>query len=180
LVHQLTRLAAAEWLRQFAGRRIAVVGDLFLDEYLVGQPERLSREAPVPVLLFRRRFCLPGGSANPSRNIAALSAAAQAIGVTGADAAAEELQQALVAAASLGRALDSEADFQAATGDLRAALGARAVILGRGSAGMSVADESGYAVVPPVNVSEVYDVSGAGDTVIAVVTLALVAGAPFR
>jgi bifunctional ADP-heptose synthase (sugar kinase/adenylyltransferase) len=40
---------------RLAGRRIVVVGDLFLDEYLVGRATRLSREAPIPVLEFVRR-----------------------------------------------------------------------------------------------------------------------------
>ena len=299
-----------------AGRRVLTVGDVFLDEYLVGRAERLSREGPVPVLAFQRRFCLPGGAANPARNIVALGACAAQVGVVGADAAAGELLSVLVqagidtagmvadpgrpttvktrvvaeglsaphqvaridrqvradvagtveaaligaiersaetsqailvshyrsgvvtpavcdaarraavrrsqasqgpqgsqgsqgpqgsqacwltvdaqgdlerfhgfhvvrvgrqdATSSLARPLETEADFEQAARGLCRELGAQVVLLGRGSAGMSVACGTDYFVVRPANVSEVYDVSGAGDTVIAVVTLALAAGA---
>jgi rfaE bifunctional protein kinase chain/domain len=280
-------------------KRIAVVGDVFLDEYLVGKAERLSREGPVPVLAFLRRFCVPGGAANPAINIAALGAVALQIGVVGEDASAGELRvlleeagidpvwlvvdrerdtvlktrvvaeglsapqqvaridrqdrrpiggatEALVvgaiekaatqsraldailvshycsgvvtesvaraalaqareqgiwssvdaqgdlerfegfdlvrvgrndAARSLGDALESEESYARVSRELRERLGARVVMLGRGAEGMSVAHEDGYAVVPPANVSEVFDVTGAGDTVIAVMTLALASGA---
>ena len=52
-----------------AGRRVAVLGDVILDEYLVGRPTRLSREAPVPVLEFSHRFCRPekGGQEQQQR-----------------------------------------------------------------------------------------------------------------
>jgi D-glycero-beta-D-manno-heptose-7-phosphate kinase len=53
--------------------RLVVVGDVFLDEYLVGRVERVSREAPIPVLEFVRRFTLAGGSANPAHTAAALT-----------------------------------------------------------------------------------------------------------
>jgi rfaE bifunctional protein kinase chain/domain len=66
-------------------QRIVVVGDLFLDEYVVGRASRLSREAPVPVLEFTRRFSLPGGGANPSVNIQALGGEALQVGVVGDD-----------------------------------------------------------------------------------------------
>ncbi len=278
--------------------QVVVVGDVFLDEYLVGQAERLSREGPVPVLAFRRRFVLPGGGANPARNLAALGARVVQVAVVGDDAAGAELRAALAgagidvaglvvdrdrdtivktrvvaeglaapqqvaridrqerrpvagpveaallaalrqaadgaaavlvshyrsgvvtpalgggaraaaaggtwltvdaqgdlerfhgydlvrvgrqdAAESLGRRLEEEADYRLAAETLRAELGAQAVILGRGSAGTSLADASGYHVLPPANVSEVFDVSGAGDTVIAMTTLALAAGVPMR
>jgi rfaE bifunctional protein kinase chain/domain len=62
-----------------------VLGDLFLDEYIVGRATRLSREAPVPVLEFDRRFYIPGGAANPAHNISALGSRAYQIGVVGDD-----------------------------------------------------------------------------------------------
>lgn len=40
----------ATWISRLAGQRVLVVGDVFLDEYLVGRANRLSREAPIPVL----------------------------------------------------------------------------------------------------------------------------------
>jgi rfaE bifunctional protein kinase chain/domain len=279
-----------------ATRTVAVVGDLFLDEYWIGRAERLSREGPIPVLALERRFCLPGGAANPARNITGLGARARQVGVVGEDAAAAELhdqlasagietsgdvtaarrpttvktrivadggaspqqvarvdkqergpvepavEEALVQAveaaargadailvsdyksgvvtaavrdaaraaarqqgvwltvdsqgdldrfagfdlvraalrdaeASLGRRLDTEDAIERAARSLLRDLGARVVVISRGAAGMSVAHGDAYAVVAPANVSEVFDVAGAGDTVIAVLTLALASGA---
>jgi len=65
---------------RLARQAVLVIGDLFLDEYIVGQAERLSREAPIPVLAFSRRFHLPGGAANPAHNIAALGGQAHVLG----------------------------------------------------------------------------------------------------
>jgi len=81
----------AELVPRLAGHRIVVVGDLFLDEYLVGRATRLSREAPVPVLEFERRFTLPGGAANPAHNVVSLGSFAQAVGVIGDDEAGQTL-----------------------------------------------------------------------------------------
>lgn len=278
---------------------LLVVGDVCIDEYVVGSAERLSREAPVPVLSLRRRFCRPGGAANPAVNVAGLGARVAQVGVVGEDAEAEDLRKLLTEAGidagglitdpsrpttrktrvmaegtagpqqvarvdrqcrrelagaieeqvvaaigslapgadavlvsdyksgvvtaavreaarrgasaagvwltadsqgdlkhfrgfglvraacrdaevSLGRNLDSPAELQTAAEGLRADLGCRAVVISLGAEGMSVADKDGYAVVRPTNVSEVYDVTGAGDTVIAVATMALAAGAPVR
>lgn len=72
-------------------RRVLVVGDLFLDEYIEGQAVRLSREAPVPVLEFERRFYRPGGAANPAQNIVALQGRAIQVGVIGDDEAGRQL-----------------------------------------------------------------------------------------
>jgi rfaE bifunctional protein kinase chain/domain len=288
---------AERLLAAMRGRRVVVVGDVCLDEYLIGTVERVSREGPVPVLAYRQRLALPGGAANPARNLAALGATVCQVAVVGADAPAAELRELLascgidagglivdptrpttlktrvvaegltapqqvaridrqdrrpitgevetavgaavaraaaradallvshyrsgvvtpaVAAAarataagrwltvdaqgdverfagyrlvrlgrqdastSLGRALDSEDDYRQATEELRRRLGAEVVIVGRGASGTSLADEAGYTTLAPANVSEVFDVSGAGDTVIATVTLALAAGAAVR
>ena len=71
--------------------RIAVVGDVILDEYLIGLPERLSREAPIPVLELSERKTIPGGAANPAMNLAALKAETTIIGLVGKDDAGKEL-----------------------------------------------------------------------------------------
>jgi rfaE bifunctional protein kinase chain/domain len=290
-----TRLLAL--IPRLAGRRIVVVGDLFLDEYLVGKATRLSREAPIPVLEFVRREQRPGGAANPAHNIAALGGLAEVVGVIGDDEAgrqllgllqqigvgtggvvvdgqrptttklrimaegsllfpqqlarvdrldrrpiASQIEEGIIAAlrravptadallisdyksgvispavlaecrelarrhgvlatvdsqgeldkfagftlvranqadtaASLRRRLQSEDDFRQAGEQLLAELEAEAVLIGRGAEGMSLASRQGYVHIPAANRSEVYDVTGAGDTVIAVVTLALAAGA---
>jgi rfaE bifunctional protein kinase chain/domain len=68
-----------------------VIGDVCLDEYLVGRAARLSREAPVPVLEFVRRETVPGGAANPARNIRALGGEPVLVSVVGDDEAGEAL-----------------------------------------------------------------------------------------
>jgi rfaE bifunctional protein kinase chain/domain len=80
------------WIARLAGKRVLVVGDVFLDEYLTGRAARLSREAPVPVLEFESRQHIPGGAGNPAANIVGLGGAAAQIGVIGADAAADTLR----------------------------------------------------------------------------------------
>ncbi|MBL8147455.1 MAG: ribokinase [Anaerolineae bacterium] len=79
------------------GLRVLVVGDVILDEYLIGSASRLSREAPIPVLEFEERRLFPGGAANPAANIAALGSTAVQLGVIGADADATALRQVLQA-----------------------------------------------------------------------------------
>jgi rfaE bifunctional protein kinase chain/domain len=83
------------YVSALAGRRVIVVGDVMLDEYLYGRPERLSREAAIPVLEFERRQVIPGGAANPAANITALGSAAHIVALVGADAAGAELRSAL-------------------------------------------------------------------------------------
>jgi rfaE bifunctional protein kinase chain/domain len=277
--------------------RVVVVGDLILDEYITGRAERLSREAPIPVLEFERRMHVAGGAANPAANIARLGAAVRLIGVAGADAEADALRSVLTAAgippddvltdparpttlktrimahmglrfpqqvaridrlsrapidadtaraaqlaiaaalpdahallfsdyrggmlttalvragldearargvltaadaqgdfdkyrgidvikcnadeaaAYLGRALTDDAAFGDAARSLYEALAVRrAVIITRGADGATAADASGVSHQPAPAVTDVYDTVGAGDTAIAVLTLALAAG----
>ncbi len=80
---------------QLAGRRIIVVGDVILDEYVIGRATRLSREAPIPVLEFEERRFIPGGAANPAANIVALGSQAVQVGLIGTDSAADHLREAL-------------------------------------------------------------------------------------
>lgn len=276
---------------RLAGWRVAVVGDVILDEYLIGTAERLSREAPIPVLEFVRREVIVGGAANPAMNIAALGSHAEQIGAIGADEGGATLRALLEArgigaaglivdptrrtttktrlmaqiglrfpqqvarldrvdrtpidaqvAARIGerlsapfdavlcsdylnglltpevvahvrardclrvadaqgeldkysgfdvvkcnadeaarhlrRDLRSEADFAAAADELYGRLALRrGLCLTRGARGIVVADEASVRSVPAPQVEDVYDTVGAGDTVVAVVTLALLAGA---
>ena len=295
----MKRERLVEVLPRFQGKRVLVVGDLFLDEYLLGRPARISREAPVLVLEFEKRFCLPGGGTNPARNLQALGVQARMAGVVGNDDGGAELKSLLdtsgictqgivvdperptitktrilaqdgsivrqqvvridrlsreplgeeatsrlvgyiertapevdailvsdyksgvvsdeviracrdlairhdklltvdsqgdlyrfkgfglvksnqlEAEATLGHGLDTEESFQAACRGLLAELGARAVVVTRGGNGLSLMEEGGpYLHLPVENRSEVFDVTGAGDTAIAVLTVALTAGAP--
>lgn len=76
----------------FGGLRIAVVGDVMLDRYLYGRVDRVSPEAPVPVVDLKGTDARPGGAANVALNLKALGAQPLLAGVVGADAHAEELK----------------------------------------------------------------------------------------
>jgi D-beta-D-heptose 7-phosphate kinase/D-beta-D-heptose 1-phosphate adenosyltransferase len=74
---------------------IAVVGDAMLDVYLRGDVDRVSPEAPVPVVRVRERRLALGGAANVAQNVAALGARARLVAAVGRDAAAAQLRTAL-------------------------------------------------------------------------------------
>jgi len=80
-----------ELLNGFHGARILVLGDVMLDRFVYGAVERISPEAPVPVLSVERSSDMPGGAANVARNIAAMGARATLIGVVGDDTWAQDL-----------------------------------------------------------------------------------------
>ncbi|GAB4544784.1 MAG: bifunctional ADP-heptose synthase [Anaerolineae bacterium] len=281
-----------------AGWQVMVIGDVILDEYLIGSTSRLSREAPIPVLEFERREVIPGGAANPSANIAALGSRALQVSVVGADDNAETLrvllrrsgidpsgvitdptrptttktrimaqmglrfpqqvaridrlsreavgeatqnallgaiqvglarQQAIIIsdylsgavslplaqqvqawaatvgilltadaqgafekysgydlikcnadelARHVGKSLHTDAEFAEAGRVLQAELGIRqAIMITRGAEGITVITRDQSAHIAAPQIEDVYDTVGAGDTVIAVVTLALLAGA---
>ncbi len=82
-------------LEGFSSSSVLVVGDLMLDEYLWGHIERISPEAPVPVLSLARRECALGGAGNVMRNLAQLGAHVSAVGVVGLDGPGEEILELL-------------------------------------------------------------------------------------
>lgn len=86
------RPSLTQWLPECTGKRILVIGDLCLDEYLVGKAQRLSREAPVPVLELQDRFTIPGAACNPALNIQALGGRAFVAGAVGDDDAGRDLR----------------------------------------------------------------------------------------
>jgi rfaE bifunctional protein kinase chain/domain len=281
-------------LDRVGGKRVLVVGDLYLDRYIFGQPNRISREAPIMVLQEDRQEDRLGGGAAPALALALLDCEVSVAGVTGDDAegqcvrrllgqsgidtvglvidptrpttaktrvvaegfllfpqqivridrqeraAAPASVEAGVAAAIeattcdailisdyrsgvvtervvaavreaqaargtlatvdsqgeltkfagfdlvkcnqgeaeavLGHPLGDREEREAALSDLCQTLGCRTLVVTRGSDGASLATAEGYAEVPSVNRSEVFDVTGAGDTVVAVMTAALLAG----
>lgn len=75
--------------------RVAVVGDLMLDEYLDGTVTRISPEAPVPVLHVRSTRLVPGGAANVARNVQLVGGDATLFGAVGRDHAGGELKRCL-------------------------------------------------------------------------------------
>ena len=74
-------------IEQFVGRTVLVLGDIMLDTYVYGHVERVSPEAPIPVLRIDNRREMLGGAGNVARNVAALGARAILIGVAGDDEA---------------------------------------------------------------------------------------------
>jgi rfaE bifunctional protein kinase chain/domain len=274
---------------RLAGRRVLVVGDLVLDQYVRGAMTRISREAPVPIVEVTGDEDRAGSAASPAANVIGLGSFASIVGVVGCDPAGERLEhrlrelgvderglirseewptstktrvlaqgftgglhghqqvlrldrtsslhdalvqecaacvghlaadfdavllsdyrggvvsQATIDAARASgrpigvdsqgdlrrfRALDlikvNQAEAQAAIGSLdvrgggdalRRELQARVLVITLGADGMLVFDgQAEPAHVPAVHVSQVFDVTGAGDTVIAVLTLGLIAG----
>jgi len=78
-------------LDRYAGLHVWVVGDLMLDEYVVGAVDRISPEAPVPVIRVRDTEQRLGGAANVARQVTSLGAKASLAGVISDDAAGEAL-----------------------------------------------------------------------------------------
>jgi len=281
-------------LTQFQHARVLVVGDLTLDEFLTGQVERLSREAPVLILRHEHTRQVPGGGANAIYNLAHLGAQVQAVGLLGADDqgrvlrdlfeqvgvdtrgilsdrdrptvtktrisghARQSVTQQIVrvdrrsdalpspdlqhqlaahiqaqiphvdaivcsdygdgvltapvitaalahprtivdtqqhltryrgatlftpnlpeAEHAVGYGIRDQATLQQAGRDLLALTDAQAILITRGEAGMALWERgaAAAALIPAFNKTDVFDVTGAGDTVVAALTLALIAGA---
>ena len=78
-------------VQEFTGRRIAVLGDIIADEYLLGQTSRVSREAPVLILKYHSRELSLGGAANAAHNVKTLGGEVSLIGVVGEDPLGEEV-----------------------------------------------------------------------------------------
>jgi rfaE bifunctional protein kinase chain/domain len=285
--------ALRELLERIGGGRVLVVGDLYLDHYIFGQPSRISREAPIMVLDEARREDRLGGGAAPALALRALGCEVALAGVVGDDVEGQRVRALLdeagiaaegvvadpsrptttktrvvaegfllfpqqlvrldrqqraampgpvenalcaviaatdydallvsdyrsgVVTAGLVRAIqtaraarqtlttvDSQGELEkfagfdlikcnqgeaervlggplgghdqraTALGALRARLGGGALVVTRGGDGAALATPAGYAEVAAVNRSEIFDVTGAGDTVVAVMTAALLA-----
>ncbi|MBY0335781.1 MAG: D-glycero-beta-D-manno-heptose-7-phosphate kinase [Acetobacteraceae bacterium] len=85
----------------FSGSSVLVLGDVMLDRYLYGSAQRLSPEAPVPVVRLARTTSMAGGAGNVARNIVALGGGARLIGLIGEDPEGLELVGLLRAEAGL-------------------------------------------------------------------------------
>ncbi len=81
--------------RGFHGRRALVIGDLLLDRYLWGAVERISPEAPVPVVRVDHKTYAAGGAANVAANLSALGCGVSVAGVVGADEDGRQLLELL-------------------------------------------------------------------------------------
>jgi D-beta-D-heptose 7-phosphate kinase/D-beta-D-heptose 1-phosphate adenosyltransferase len=98
-INDASALAAA--LDRLNAARVVVIGDAMLDRFVYGEVERISPEAPIPVLRETRETAMAGGAGNVARNLAALGAAADFVSLVGDDAAGVELRAMLAAEAGV-------------------------------------------------------------------------------
>ncbi len=94
----LTRDRLLLLTQRMKASRVVVVGDIMLDRYLIGETERLSPEAPVPVVSVRERHAALGGAANVAANVAALGARCLLVGAVGDDVDGASIRQELAVA----------------------------------------------------------------------------------
>ena len=88
----LSRERLASFSDAARGKRVVIVGDAMLDVYLRGDVDRISPEAPVPVVRVRERRDALGGAANVAQNVAALGAVPRLVAAVGRDAAGARLR----------------------------------------------------------------------------------------
>jgi rfaE bifunctional protein kinase chain/domain len=94
----LTRDRVLHFIHRMKSSRVVVVGDIMLDRYLVGETDRLSPEAPVPVVTVRERHAALGGAANVAANVAAMGAKCLLVGAVGDDGDGATIRQELAVA----------------------------------------------------------------------------------
>src|SRR5690349_24472831 len=92
-VNAIAPLAAL--VERFPRAEVVVAGDFVADEYVYGETERISREAPVLIVRYERSETKPGCAGNAAQNLAALGVTVRAVGAVGADAAGDALAEAL-------------------------------------------------------------------------------------
>lgn len=92
---QITKQRASEILRTLRERKVLVLGDVMLDEFVWGDVTRISPEGPVPVVDVRRESVHLGGAANVLANLIALGAHGRVVGVVGNDYAGERIREEL-------------------------------------------------------------------------------------
>jgi D-beta-D-heptose 7-phosphate kinase/D-beta-D-heptose 1-phosphate adenosyltransferase len=91
----LSRTRADQLISGFAGKRVVVLGDVMLDQFIWGKVRRISPEAPVPVVEVANETCHLGGAGNVAANIRALGGVPVPIGLIGDDIAAGQLRDIL-------------------------------------------------------------------------------------
>ena len=84
-----------ETLSKFQGLKVLIIGDIMLDCYLHGKVDRISPEAPVPIVALSNKIYSPGGAANVALNIHALGAKPLLFSVLGKDEAGKKLKSLL-------------------------------------------------------------------------------------
>src|SRR5438477_524566 len=146
-------------------RTVLILGDLMLDHFVIGRVERISPEAPVPVVQFDHESYRLGGAANVAHNVAALGGRVEIAGLVGNDAEGARLVGEL-REAGIGTAGVLSDGSRCTTRKLR-------VVTTRNQQVARV----DYECDTPAAAREVSDVTGAGDTVIATMALSLSARA---
>ena len=84
-----------QYLTRFTGASLLVVGDVMVDEFVLGEVRRISREAPVPILEWLSHRQVPGGAANAAANAASLGGHVHIVGLIGQDTAGDTLRDLL-------------------------------------------------------------------------------------
>ena len=105
MIETISRDRLTELLHAGARQRIAIIGDAMLDVYLHGDVDRISPEAPVPVVRIRERRLALGGAANVAQNVAAVGAACDLVCAVGNDAEGALLAEMLTAIDADARSL---------------------------------------------------------------------------
>jgi rfaE bifunctional protein kinase chain/domain len=95
---------------RLAGHTVLIVGDLMLDHFVFGRVERISPEAPVPIVRFDHEEYRLGGAANVAHNVAALGGRVEIVGTVGNDPEAEQLRRDLAGLSIGTRGIVADAD----------------------------------------------------------------------
>ena len=101
----LSRSRAGEIISRFPSSNVLVIGDLMLDRFVWGEVDRISPEAPVPVVRVRRETACLGGAGNVVSNLAALGGKVRCAGVVGEDEAGGQIRERLAATGAELRAV---------------------------------------------------------------------------
>ncbi|HJZ69196.1 MAG TPA: PfkB family carbohydrate kinase, partial [Blastocatellia bacterium] len=94
MMELLTQERAASIVEEFSDKRIVVLGDVMLDEFIWGRVRRISPEAPVPIVEVDRQTLALGGAGNVVSNLVALGAVPDPVGIVGDDSDADRLRSA--------------------------------------------------------------------------------------
>src|SRR5271156_5407685 len=105
----------SSWVAKWQGKKIFVLGVVMLDKFVYGHVERISPEAPIPVLHHQSEKVMLGGAANVARNIVALGGEVLLVGALGDDEAGDLVAGPLVAAGRIGGRFVREAHHPTTT-----------------------------------------------------------------
>src|SRR3990170_7557105 len=79
-------------VKQFVGKKVLIIGDVMLDEYVFGTTSRLSPEAPIPIVDVEKTVHVPGGAANAAFNLRSIGDETFLVGVVGKDEQAQQVK----------------------------------------------------------------------------------------